>query len=70
MLQIHDIRESRAYQETLEEGRQEGLKEGLEKGVAIARLAGEKKSVAEIAAILKVDVELVQQVLTQVVEPA
>ena len=82
MLQIHDIRESRAYQETrdeglndgrkeglkegLKEGREEGLKEGIEKGVAIARLAAEKKSVAEIAAILKLDVELVRQVLAQV----
>ena len=54
MLQIHDIRESRAYQEAMKEG------------VAIARLAAENKSVAEIAAILKVDVELVRQVLAQV----
>ena len=58
MLQIHDIRESRAYQET--------MKEGIEKGVAIAKLAAEKKSVEEIAAILKVDVELVRQVLAEV----
>ena len=58
MLQIHDIRESRAYQET--------MKEGIETGIAIARLAAEKKSVAEIAAILKMDVELVRQVLAQV----
>lgn len=61
MLQIHDIRESRAYQEAKEEG----LKEGIEKGIAIARLAAEQKSVAEIAAILEVDVELVRQVLAQ-----
>ena len=66
MLQIHDIRESRAYQEAREDGLRDGLKEGIEKGVAIARLAAEKKSVAEIAAILKVDVELVRQVLAQV----
>src|SRR5579862_3958872 len=58
MLQIHDIRESRAYQEAMAEGRKQG--------VAIARLAAEKKSDAEIAAILKVDVELVRQVLTQI----
>jgi predicted transposase/invertase (TIGR01784 family) len=32
MLQIHDIRESRVYQEAKEEGREEGVKEGLEKG--------------------------------------
>jgi predicted transposase/invertase (TIGR01784 family) len=62
MLQIHDIRESRAYQETMEEG----LKKGMEKGIAIAKLAAEKKSAAEIAAILEVDVELVRQLLAQV----
>jgi predicted transposase YdaD len=57
MLLIKDIRESRVYQDA--------MKEGIEKGIAIARLAAEKKSVAEIAAILKVDVELVNQVLAQ-----
>jgi predicted transposase/invertase (TIGR01784 family) len=57
MLQIHDIRESRAYQEAKDEGRKEVI--------AIARLAAEKKSDAEIAAILGVDVELVRQVLAQ-----
>ena len=62
MLHLHDIRESRAWQEAKEEG----LKEGMGKGVAIARLAAEKKSVAEIAALLKMDVELVRQVLAQV----
>jgi predicted transposase YdaD len=62
MLQIHDIRESRVYQEAKEEG----LKEGIEKGVAIARLAAEKKSVVEIAALLEMNVELVRQVLVQV----
>src|SRR5579872_2732742 len=40
MLQIHDIRESRVYQEAKEEGRgegkEEGLKEGVEKGIAIS----------------------------------
>lgn len=61
MLQIQDIRESRVYQEAMEEGE----KKGMAKGVAIARLAAEKKSVAEIAAILKVDVEQVRQVLAQ-----
>jgi predicted transposase/invertase (TIGR01784 family) len=58
MLQVHDIRESRVYQEAMEEG--------MEKGVAIAKLAAQKKSVAEIAAILKLDVGLVRQVLAQV----
>jgi predicted transposase/invertase (TIGR01784 family) len=62
MLQVHDIRETRVYQEAKEEG----LKEGIEKGVAIVNLAAKKKSAAEIAAILGVDIELVRQVLTQV----
>ena len=97
MLQIHDIRESRAYQEAREEGVKEGIEQGIEKGieqgiekgiekgieqgiekgieqgiekgiekgVAIARLAARKKSVTEIAAILGIDVALVQQVLAQ-----
>lgn len=57
MLQIHDIRESRVYQKAMEEG--------MEKGLAIARLAAEKKSVEEIASNLKLDVELVRQVLAR-----
>jgi predicted transposase/invertase (TIGR01784 family) len=70
MLQLHDIRESRAYQEAMEEGLkkgiEKGIQKGIEKGVAIAMLAARKKSVAEIAATLEVDVELVRQVLAQV----
>ena len=37
MLQLHDIRESKAYQEAREEGeekgKEEGLKEGIEQGI-------------------------------------
>jgi predicted transposase/invertase (TIGR01784 family) len=62
MLQIHDIRESLAYQETLKEG----IEKGIEKGIAIAKLAAAKKSVVEIAAALQLDVELVRQMLEQV----
>jgi predicted transposase YdaD len=65
MLQIHDIRESRVYQEAIEEGEKKGMEKGIEKGAAIVRLAARKKSVAEIAAVLEVDVELVRQVLAQ-----
>jgi predicted transposase/invertase (TIGR01784 family) len=77
MLQIHDIRESRVYQEAREEGKQEGLKEGkqeglkegkeagLKEGIAtvIGRLAAKNMSAAEIAALLELDVTLVQQAL-------
>src|SRR5207249_10543772 len=69
MLQVHDIRQTRVYQEAKEEGRKEGIEvgieKGIEKGVAIAKLAAQKKSVAEIAALLGVDIEVVRQVLTQ-----
>ena len=65
MLQISDIRESRVYQEAMEEGEKKGIEKGIEKGAAIVRLAARKKSVAEIAAILGVDVELVNQTLAQ-----
>jgi predicted transposase/invertase (TIGR01784 family) len=59
MLQIHDIRESRVYQDALEEGREEGM------DLAIVRLASILKSVEEIATALKVDPERVRRVLAQ-----
>lgn len=67
MLQLHDIRESRVYQEA----REEGVKEGIEKGIererqrAILKLAASKMSVPQIAAILEVDAEMVREVITR-----
>lgn len=65
MLQVHDIRESRVYQEAREEGLKEGMEQGIEKGIsmAIAKMASKKMSAAEIAAILELDVELVRKAL-------
>jgi predicted transposase/invertase (TIGR01784 family) len=63
MLQIHDIRESRVYQEA----REEGLKEGWEKGLkeerrnTIAKMVAKKMTAAEVAKILELDVEQIQQ---------
>jgi predicted transposase YdaD len=57
MLQIHDLRESRVYQEALEEGRKEGLAR------AIAKLAAKKMTPDEIAALLEVDIEFVRETL-------
>jgi predicted transposase YdaD len=57
MLQVHDIRETRVYQEAKEEGRQEGIAH------AISKLAAKKMPAEEIAATLEVDIELVRQVL-------
>lgn len=58
MLQVHDIRESRVYQEALQEGIEKGI------ALAIAKMAAKKMAAEEIAAILELDVELVRQALT------
>jgi len=69
MLQVHDIRESRVYQEAreegLEEGKQKGKVEGKEEGLAlaIARMAANKMTIEQIAAILELDVERVRHML-------
>jgi predicted transposase/invertase (TIGR01784 family) len=64
MLQVHDIRQSRVYQEALQEG--------IEKGIAIAneiaRLAVKNKSAEEIAKDLKLDVELVRSAMVNVAQ--
>ena len=48
------------------EGIEKGRKEGMLKAVAILRLADKKKTAAESAAALKLDVQLVRRVLAQV----
>ena len=59
MLQVHDIRETRVYQEAKEEG----LKEGMEKERlrAISKMAAKNMSAAEIADILGLDEQFVRQ---------
>jgi predicted transposase YdaD len=57
MFHIHDIRESRVYQEA--------LSKGIDKGAAIVRLAAKNKSVDEIAVLLGIDVERIRQVLAK-----
>jgi predicted transposase/invertase (TIGR01784 family) len=57
MLELHDIRESRAYQEAMQEGR--------EQTISILKMAAQKVPTAEIAAALKLDVELVNRVLAE-----
>lgn len=69
MLQIHDIRQSRIWQEAREEGLKEGLKEGIEKGkgeviaFAIKKMASKKMPAEEIAALLELDIEQVRKIL-------
>ena len=67
MLQVHDIRESRVYQEAKEEGMKEGIEKGIEKGIAMAitKMAARKMSAAHIAEILEVDVELVRRAMAE-----
>jgi predicted transposase/invertase (TIGR01784 family) len=65
MLQIHDLRETRVYQEARAEGRKEGRKEGVQKGIALAikKMAAKRIPAKKIAAILEVEIALVHQVL-------
>jgi len=56
-VQIHDIRESRVYQDA--------VKEGMEKATvnAITKMAAKKMLAKEIAAILELELEFVRKVL-------
>ena len=59
MLQLHDIRESRVYQEAKEEGAEE------ERLRSISKMAARKMSAADIAEILELDVELVRKAMAK-----
>jgi predicted transposase/invertase (TIGR01784 family) len=65
MLQISDLRDTRVYQEALEEGREEGREEGKREHAVqvIINMASKQVPAEEIAEFLAVDVEFVQQVL-------
>ena len=60
MLQVHDIRQSRVYQEA----REEGILEGIAIANEIAKLAAKNMTAEEIASNLKLDVELVRNAMT------
>jgi predicted transposase/invertase (TIGR01784 family) len=74
MLQVHDIRQTRVYQEAKEEGRKEGLEQGMERGIEeerqrnaqeklrlIAKMAALKMSAETIADLLGLDLDLVRK---------
>jgi predicted transposase/invertase (TIGR01784 family) len=74
MLQVHDIRETRVYQEAKEEGREEGRMQGREEErqrsweqnrQAILRMAARQISPTDIAEFLGLDVGLVRKTLGQ-----
>jgi predicted transposase/invertase (TIGR01784 family) len=78
MLQVHDIRESKVFQEAKEEGLKEGLEKGIEKGVeterqrslheklrAAAKLAALDLSAEAIADSLGLDLEVVRAELAK-----
>lgn len=62
MLEVHDIRETRLFQEALQEGREEEIKK---RDPAIARMAAAGMPPAQIASFLEVNVEKVRQVLAE-----
>jgi predicted transposase/invertase (TIGR01784 family) len=66
MLQVHDIRQTRVYQEAKEEGRKEGIeterqRNAQEKLRSIAKMAALKISAETIADLLGLDVDLVRK---------
>jgi predicted transposase YdaD len=61
MLQISDLRETRVYQDALQEGREEGKKEQAVK--AILNMAAKQVPLDEIASFLEVDLAFVKDVL-------
>ncbi|MBI3823841.1 MAG: Rpn family recombination-promoting nuclease/putative transposase [Planctomycetes bacterium] len=71
MLQVHDIRASKVYQEARDEGRVEGREEGREEGrqegiaFAILKLAAKGMPPADIAAALERDIAFVLQVIAE-----
>jgi predicted transposase YdaD len=67
MLKVHDLRETRVYQEGVEEGEEKGkgkgIEIGIEKAIAITKLAAKRIPEVEIAAKLGVDIALVRKVI-------
>ncbi|HEV3448040.1 MAG TPA: DUF2887 domain-containing protein, partial [Gemmataceae bacterium] len=63
MLQVHDIRETRVYQEAKEEGLKEGMEKGMEEERlrAISQMAARNMSAAQIADILGLDEQFVRE---------
>ncbi len=59
MLQVHDIRETRVYQEALEEGIEQ------ERQRSISNLAAQRFSAPEIANMLGLDVDLVRKAMAE-----
>ncbi|BCX09460.1 MAG: hypothetical protein KatS3mg066_3319 [Fischerella sp.] len=71
MLKLSELKQTRVYQEALEEGREEGRQEGRQEGVKEGKLAAVPLllkagvSVEEIAQQLEVEIEAVRQIAQQ-----
>ncbi|WP_265264445.1 Rpn family recombination-promoting nuclease/putative transposase, partial [Spirulina subsalsa] len=65
MLGLTDLKQTRFYQEAFEEGRQEGLEQGLQQAQRnlVQRLLSRGQSPAEIAELLDLPLERVQELL-------
>ena len=67
MLQVHDIRETKVFQEAKEEGIEEERQRSLEeKRRGVARLAAMKMSAEKIAEILELDIDMVRTEMARV----
>ncbi len=67
MVQIHDIRNSRAYQDAYKEGFEEGFQEGIEIAFdfVIAKMAKKGMSPEKIAYMLDLDMQRILQALSK-----
>lgn len=75
MFELSDLKQTRVYQEALEEGREEGREEGLEEGreegklqaklELVPKLLGQGLGVEAIAQLLELDIEQVRQAANQ-----
>jgi predicted transposase/invertase (TIGR01784 family) len=76
MLQVHDIRETKVFQEAKQEGKEEGKEEGLKEGIekerqrnlqeklqSISKLAARNLSAEDIADSLGLDIDLVRRTM-------
>jgi len=67
MLQVHDIRETKVFQEAMEEGIEKERQRSLEeKRRGVARLAAMKMSAEKIAEILELDIAMVRTEMARV----
>jgi predicted transposase YdaD len=67
MLRLHDIGETRVYQDAVEEGRKKGVKQELQRVLneTIPKMASLKTQISTIAEVFGVKISLVRKALAK-----